>query len=291
VAGAPADRVQTQRPTDGTRLRVAQRRGGGCNSRGHTYEVERIAFALDGARVVSADSLQIKEWALESGDEEGSAAVGARAAGQVKVTADGACAVAVLEDGRLGVWNMRTGALESALPPASGPAFGDPGIGPSERLVLAPRAPRILSWNGELLCVWDLQVGASVGYLSVADVRDAAITPDGRGVVAVNGMDITLWRPDEGECTVLGTYDGDPPGYVAISPDGRRALSSGGDRNVVVWRLNGPPPPPRDRLLNSYWPDARDKPSTVAFAGLEEAIVTTGDGSLFVLDMRAARSS
>jgi WD40 repeat protein len=181
-------------------------------SRGYTYEVERIAFAHDGARVVSADSLQIKEWVLESGDEEGSVAVGARAAGQVKVTVDGAHAVAVLEDGRLGVWNMRTGALESALPPASGPAFGDPGIGPSERLALAPRAPRILSWNGELLCVWDLQVGASVGYLSVAEVRDAVITPDGRGVVAVNGMDIALWRPDGGECTVLGTYDGDPPG-------------------------------------------------------------------------------
>jgi len=86
------------------------------------------------------------------------------------------------------------------------------------------------------------------------------------------------------------TYEGDPPGYVAISPDGRRALSSGGDRRVIVWRLNDPPNAWRDTMLNSYWPNARDKPSTVAFAGPEEAIVTTGDGSLFVLDLREKES-
>jgi WD40 repeat protein len=38
--------------------------------RAHAYKIERIVFSHDAARVVSADLLQIKEWALESADEE-----------------------------------------------------------------------------------------------------------------------------------------------------------------------------------------------------------------------------
>ena len=258
--------------------------------RAHTYKVERIVFSYDGAHVVSADYLQIKEWALEVADEEEQGSIGSRAAGQVKVTVDGLRAVAMLEDGGLGVWNIRTGALESVLPPASRPAFGDPNIGPSKGIALATKAPRILSWNEKLLCVWDLEAGVSVGSLSAVDTRDAAITPDGARVVYVNGLDITLWRPDEGKSSVLGSYKGDRPDYVAISPDGQLALSSGGDRKVIVWSLSVRRKTPGDTMLNSYWPDARGKPATVAFTGPEEAIVTTGDGSLFVVDMRETES-
>lgn len=271
--------------------------------RAQTYEVERIAFSHDGARVVSADRVQVKEWALDVSSEEDQG-FGSRAAGQVKVTADGLHAVAVLEDGRLGVWNIRTGALESGLPRASGPAFGDPGFGPSEKIALAAKAPRILSWNEKLLCVWDLEAAASVGSLSIANARAAAITPDGTGVVYLNGPNITLWRPDEGKCSVLGTYHGDLPGYLAISPDGQRAVSSGGARQVFVWRLNEPsatelspyqrvchrrrelgmPSFGNEAELASCRIDSSDKPATVEFAGPSDAIVTTGDGSLFVFD-------
>jgi len=279
-------------------------------SRAHTYEVECITFSHDGARLVSADALHIKEWALEV-PEEAAGLTGCRAQGQVKVTADGQRAVAVLEDGRLGVWNLRTGGLESALPYTSGPAFGDADVGPAKGIALATKAPCALAWNEKLLGVWDLAEGAHVGSLRVADTRDAAITPDGRGVVYVSGMDITLWRPDGGNPEVLGTYDGDAPGYVAISPDGQRALSSGGDRQVHMWRLDGPSQRQHieefrrqmkreshldPRIIDarwqsrfapdaSYWPDARDKPSFVAFAAPNVAIVTTGDGSLFELDI------
>jgi len=100
--------------------------------------------------------------------------------------------MAVLEDGRLGVWNVRTGGLESALPGPSGRAFGYPGVGPAEGIALAAKETCILAWNAKLLCVWDLAAGARVRSLLVADTRDAAVIPDGKGVVYVNGLDITL---------------------------------------------------------------------------------------------------
>jgi WD40 repeat protein len=96
---------------------------------------------------------------------------------------------------------------------------------------------------------------------------------------------------------VLGTYDGDSPGFLAISPDGNRALSSGGARKVVFWDLNerstSKLSPLRrakrelgenDAEIASYWPDSRDKPARVAFVEPSKAIVTTGDGSLFLVD-------
>jgi len=269
-------------------------------SRAHTYKIERITFSYDGARVVSADSLHIKEWDLEASEEQEPA--GSRAAGPVKVTVDGKRAIAALENGRLGVWNLQTGAMESSLAPAKA-AFGSPGLGSGKGIMLAADTSRILSWNENLLCVWDLEAGAGVASLSVIDTRDAAITPDGTGVVFISGYDIKLWRPDTGWLFELGSYEGDPPSFVAISPDGQRALSSGGDRGVRLWRLNDPFISTLERIghilrdypigeaeLAFYSIPSRDKPSTIAFAGPEEAIITTGDGSLFLLDIRDTRS-
>jgi WD40 repeat protein len=273
-------------------------------SRAHTYEIERVTFSYDAARVVSADSLHIKEWELEASEDQEQEPAGSRAAGPVKVTADGKRAIATLENGRLGVWNLRTGAMESSLPPAKGHAFGSPGVGSGNGIMLAVDTPRILSWNENLLCVWDLEAGAGVASLSVIDTKDAAITPDGTGVVFISGKDIKLWRPDTGELSVLGSYKGDPPRYVAISPDGQRALTSGGHRGVRLWRLNELSSSELERVrdlraigldiseaeLAFYSIPSRDKPSIIAFAGPGEAIITTGDGLLFLLDIREAQS-
>ncbi len=274
--------------------------------RAHTYEIKQIAFSHDDAHVVSADSLHIKEWSIRSSVEQGSVTVASPATGQVKVTTDGLHAVAVLENGQLGVWNLRSGELESTLPHPSGPSFGDNDIGPAERIALASQGSEVLAWNKKLLCVWNLTTGACVGTRKASqdgeqpwavEIRDAAITGDGAAVVYLDGVDVSFWSPGEGNSRVLGTYDEDPPGYVAISPDGKFALSCGGDRKVRLWCLPGPPNPHLELIRTikrglrpknfdpdaSYWPDSRDKPSRVVFVALNEAIVTTGDGSLYVV--------
>jgi len=282
--------------------------------RAHTYEISQIAFCHDNAHVVSADSLHIKEWSIH-GDERESAITAPIATGEVKVTTDGRHAVAVLESGQLGVWNLHSGELKSTLPGPSGLSFGDQQIGPAERIALASQAREVLAWNRKLLCVWNLTTGKCVGARRASEdseqpraveIRDAAISRDGAAVVYLDGMDVSFWSPGEGNPRVLGTYEGDPPRYVAISPDRRFALSSGAGRQIHLWRLSGRPNPYREKIRAikreteqlqrelglrpnnfdpeaSYRPDYRHKPSSVVFAGQNDAVVTTGDGSLFAV--------
>ncbi len=268
--------------------------------RAHTYEIEQIAFSHDNAHVISADMLHIKEWSTRGGEQE-SVTAASPATGQVRVTADGLRAVAVLENGQLGMWNLRSGELESTLPRPRGPSFGNSNIRPAARIALASQGSEVLAWNKQLLCVWNLTTGACVGSLSGEDISDAAITVDGTGVAYISGMNVSLWKPAEGNSRVLGIYKDDSPGYVAVSPDGRVALSSGGGRQVHLWRLTGPSNPHRERIRSkhqragfrqnsfdpdaSYRPNSYDKPSRIAFLGPSKAIVTTGDGSLFEVDI------
>jgi WD40 repeat protein len=278
----------------------------------HTYGVKCVGFSYEGTTVISADEHHIKEWALKAREEEEEIR---RATGVVKVTADGQCALAVLENGCLGVWNIRSGALESVLPRPSGSAFGDSGIGLPNGIALASKSARAMAWNSDLLCVWDLEVDDSVRSLSTKDTRDAAITPDGTGIVYVSGHDISLWQPDDAEIYVLGRYHGYPR-HVVISPDGQHALSSGGAGEVILWRLNnftsaefvameqfrrqeialGRRPTSLAELTLSWaetnWAKITSiaihsisKPATVIFVESSDVIVTTDDGSLFTCDI------
>jgi WD40 repeat protein len=261
-------------------------------ARAHAHKVECVVFNSDSDRVVTADIVNVKEWAVEATEDEKQGG-DEYATGLVKVTADGLQAAAVLADGRLGMWNLSTGELQATFPHPPGLGFNDPGIGPPKGLTLAASAPRALSWNDNLLCLWDLKADAIARSLPAREIRAADIALDGNDVVFVTGGDVSRWRPDEGRVDVLGTYDGDPPRCVVISPDGRRALSCGGDRRVFEWRLDAGgrrsplhPTAPQPRWQNSWWPDAPDKPAALAFAGPQEAVVATGDGSVFAIHMQ-----
>jgi WD40 repeat protein len=181
---------------------------------------------------------------------------------------------------------LRTGRLESTLPHPDGISFGCGGFRPAEGIALAIEAPCILAWSEVLLCVWDLRAGTRVKSLLVSKVRDAAITPDGNGVVFTDGDNVRFWSPVEGTSRQLETCDPDAPYHVAISPDGKRALSTAG-RDVSLWRLDGPIQNAKDARINRYiWLGTHDKPSAVAFAGPEKAIIRSGTHSLFMFDPR-----
>ena len=282
--------------------------------RAHTYKIEGLTFSHDGARIVSADALHLKEWALQAADEKERGLADSPVAGEVKVTADGLHAVAVLEDGRLALWQLRTGAQEAILPGGNSPTFGDSNIGQARNLAFAAKTARVLAWNEKLLCVWDLDDAVNIGALGVTNTRDAHITPDGTAVVYLDDKKISLWQLDEGSSTVLGRHGGDLPYQLAVSPDGKCALSSGGDRRVVAWRLNDLLTTSFSEIelstrrynqiakdlglslkneseLASWWIAGKGKPDKIAFPGETEAIITTDDGCLFTIDLSHPKTS
>jgi len=240
----------------------------------HTHEVERIAFSHDGNHVISADTLQIKEWDVEGGGHVSAPSI-LRTASDVKVSNDGKHGIAILDDGRLGVWDLYTGELQATVKGSAPP-------GRSKGITLAASAPRVLTWNDDHLFVWDFEQATQVASLKVGKIEDAGFSPDGRAVVYAVGTAVSLWHPDDNRNDALGN-DRDEIRHVAISPDGQQALTSGFDRALTLWRPNRPASDGVS-VLDRYRPDSRDKPSLMAFCEPRAAIVTTGDGSVFVLD-------
>lgn len=248
--------------------------------RAHTYEVKCVSFCRARRTVMSADILHLKEWALEAGEQDRKSV---RSTGQGVVVLDDLLAAAVTADGQLGVWNVRTGSILSQLSPPSATRPLRPGWGAQRRIMLASRAARVLASDDQLLCIWDLRTSAAIASLSVQDLRAAAVSADGTTAIFADSADVMFWQP--GSAPVLLGSHGEEVRSIAISPDGKLALSSAGDRTVMLWRLDA-----RSRRAQAspkrFRPEARDKPTTVTFANNVQAVVATGDGSLFVLDTR-----
>jgi WD40 repeat protein len=89
--------------------------------------------------------------------------------------------------------------------------------------------------------VWDAKSGKELAVLKssseVGNGREAAFSPDGRGVVLSGwGGTACIWIPDTGKQLLLKGHN---PAMgieaVAFSPDGARVVTASGDRTARVW--------------------------------------------------------
>ncbi len=104
-------------------------------------------------------------------------------------------------------------------------------------------------WNPGELFLWDLESGEVIRRYEghPYGVRSAVFSPDGRTVLSsswVPGGDITefgvpliLWDVESGEIIHRFPAPNDITNEVAISPDGRTALSTNFNTNVYLWDL------------------------------------------------------
>ena len=262
--------------------------------RAHTYEVEAVGFRGDRGPVISADRLHLKEWALHpeaelpQGVRRGYSRIAGFLGGDfvrsysrniefldggrlAATTTQGGCAVSI--------WDMSTGAVHSTLVLPTKHLLTASTAG---EITLASGRGRIISWSRGCLSVFDVS-GTNTAVLSFYEIADAAISVDGNTVVFAEGRYVRIWSPGASNSAILGSHTEDIR-RVAISPDGALALSCGKDRTVKLWSLHQRTLGSRSALLASLWPDARDKPTAVAFASATLGVVATGDGSIFVLD-------
>jgi WD40 repeat protein len=212
---------------------------------GHTREIFRVAFSPDGRHALSSScDGTLRLWEVENGKElrrfEGH--VGRALA--LACSPDGCRAVSGGEDGTVRLWDIETG---KELRPITGP------IDRAHQVAFSPSGDQILSAGGDrIVRLWDVATGKEIRrFVGHTDpVVGLSLSEDGRRVLS-GSCEIDWWlpQPADGDRTgpwrlwdvatgkQIGRFYGpttDYLGCVALSPDGKRALTGCGKR-LLLW--------------------------------------------------------
>ena len=149
--------------------------------------------------------------------------------------------------GAVQVWDMKSDNCQFTL--LDKPPYGSGGV---HALAISPDGRRVASSSDEKLFVWDLKNGRCLHSCFGSDIVSAiAFTPDGRLFIsAINGTFdnrpdsfLRVWDIESGNC--IQTFEGHLDGVnsLAITPNGRFAVSGGGnkgrnqDYSINVWEI------------------------------------------------------
>jgi WD40 repeat protein len=257
--------------------------------KGHSAGVNAVAVTADGRRAVSASpDTTLKVWDVETGRallilEGHSAAVSG-----VAVTANGKRAVSASRDKTLKVWDMETG---RALLTLEGHAYGVTGVA-----VTTDGKRAVSASSDKTLKVWDVETGRELLMLeSHSDaVRCVAETADGkRAVSASSDNTLKVWDMETGRgLLTLGSTPAFQPrntrrplmleGHsfpvrgVAMTADGKRAISASWDNTLRVWDVE------TGSTVITFYCDAAALCCTFA----DDRTIVGGDASGHVLFLR-----
>jgi len=212
---------------------------------GHDGPVNAVAVTADGRRAVSGgDDGTVRVWDLDTGEPLRTLAGHDGTVQAVAVTADGRRAVSGGGDGTVRVWDLDTGEPLRTLA----------GHHDTVRVVAVSADGRraVSGSDGGRVRVWDLANGKWVAPASQrlwhrlrgrspASVwsPSTSVAISADGRRAVSGAGrVRVWDLDTGKPLRTLARYRDPVHAVAVSADGRRAVSGGRDRTVRVWDLD-----------------------------------------------------
>ncbi len=199
--------------------------------RGHTKQVNRLAWAPDGAALASAsDDRTLRVWDAESGTcrhtLEGHAS---RVFGVAWSPLGGGLASGSYDD-TVRLWDAATGQSQSTLKGHGGSVYGVAWSPDGTRLASGNSNSRVQFWRpGRLSAERVLE-----GHLFC--VKAVAFSPDGNRLAsASDDKSLALWDTTTG--TRLASLQGHDSFVreVAWAPDGKRLASASDDRTVKVW--------------------------------------------------------
>jgi WD40 repeat protein len=199
---------------------------------GHTMGVNSVALSRDGRTALSGGwDNTLKLWDVASGKEVRTFIGHPEVVRSVTISPDGRTALSGGRDRTLKLWSL---ASEKELRTFSGHAYS------VIRAAISPDGRTALSGGGDrLLKLWDLDTGKELRTFTghTHAVTGVAFSRDG-STAFTGSADNTLKLWDLVSGNELRSVAG-PTSIVAISPDGRTALSAGGqEKTLKLWDLN-----------------------------------------------------
>jgi len=208
--------------------------------KGHTGGIYAAAFSPDGSRAVSGGSDRtIRLWDTASGKEIRRFAENTEQVFALAFSPDGKRLISGPEGNfAIHMWDVETGKRTRSFE------------GHSKRVdavVFLPDGHSFIScgWDGTVR-LWDAETGKELWQVKAGDnVRSVAVSADGRRALAVgntepNGATLYVWELPSGRELYHSERLANHVNGVAISPDGRFALTCDVWKTVIYWRL--PPP-------------------------------------------------
>ncbi|MDR3633581.1 MAG: WD40 repeat domain-containing protein, partial [Isosphaeraceae bacterium] len=194
---------------------------------GHTSWIQSVAFSRDGRYALTGSG---GSWKLVDGQRPGGADFSVR------------------------LWDVARGTLLRTFTghdePVTGVAFA-----PDGRTAAS-------SCRDHTVRLWSLENGTSREFVGPAEFFCVAFTPSGDRVLAGSWEGATLWDvAGVRAAQTLGGHIG-PVLAVAVSPDGRQAVTGGDDASIRLWSLD----------------DARSLRVLQGHAGRVNALAWSGDG-------------
>jgi hypothetical protein len=227
---------------DGRRLAVANRWDGTVRLRdldttaevlalAHPQPVHGVAFSPNGKHLATACAdRQVRLWNA-AGKVVGEWRGHKDEVRRVAFSPDGQSLASGGKDGQVILWDVATGARRHNLEGCAAQVNG---------LAFRPDGSRVLAVSGDgMLGIWDPVSGQRVGGGKVFDGPAYQVLnhPDGLFLIAGNNH-LTGWEWATGKRvfdTPAHTYGATT---LALSPDGRRLVSGGGDSLVKVWEAS-----------------------------------------------------
>ncbi len=211
---------------------------------GHTHSVYSVAFHPSGRRALSGScDHTVRLWDLETGKEIRQFKGHTGAVWSVAISPGGHRALTGANDLTMRLWDVETG---EELRRFEGHTIN------VWKVAFLPDGRRALSSSSDkTIRLWDLETGKEVRRFEghTGHVTALAVSPDGRRVLSGGGgwdangkpldVGMRLWDVETGQ--ELRRFEGHTHSVwsVALSPDGRHAVSGSLDGTIRLWDVEG----------------------------------------------------
>ena len=253
---------------------------------GHVSFISSLAVTPDAGRVISGSyGRNLAVWDLATARRLRSITAHPEGIYDLALTPDGRQAISGSSDRTLAVWDLDDSRCLRTLKGHSGSV---------NTVAVAPDGRRAISGSSDKsLIVWDLESkpGLHTRRAHSTYVHALAVTPDGRRVVS-GSKDATLavWSAENGQrIQSLEGHTSSPAGRagfsnsisaVAITPDGRRAVSASYDETVAVWDLE------TGQRIHTLEGHSRGVESVAVTPDCQRVVSGSWDNTLIVWDLK-----